>query len=82
MRAAGNPGPIPRPVPAPAGAQPPAHDGPGGQGPTREAMQEKMAHQFGFDSWEAFRAAAERRLGKAVVRRLERELARYPRAGS
>ncbi|WP_156821712.1 hypothetical protein [Thermaerobacter subterraneus] len=45
-------------------------------------MQEKMAHQFGFDSWEAFRAAAERRLGKAVVRRLERELARYPRAGS
>ncbi|QIA27523.1 hypothetical protein DYI95_008315 [Thermaerobacter sp. PB12/4term] len=53
-----------------------------GRTPTREAMAEQVAHQFGFDSWEEFRAAAERRLGKAVVRRLERELARYPRAGS
>ena len=68
------------PGPVPAEAPPAPADQTGGP-PSREQMQAQMARQFGFDSWEEFRTAAERRLGKTVVRRLEKELERYPPAG-
>lgn len=55
--------------PAPAG---------GGPIPTRRQMELQLARQFGFGDWETFRAEAEKRFGRQVVRRLEKQLERYP----
>ncbi|HEY8416276.1 MAG TPA: hypothetical protein VIK99_10960 [Thermaerobacter sp.] len=50
----------------------------GSPGPTRRQMEVQLARQFGYDDWETFRAEAEKRLGRQVVRRLEQHLERYP----
>lgn len=50
----------------------------GGPRPTRRQMEVQLARQFGYDDWETFRAEAEKRLGRQVVRRLEEQLERYP----
>lgn len=51
---------------------------PVGPQPSREEMQQRLAQQFGFNDFETFRQEAVRTMGKAGLKRLEKELEKYP----
>jgi hypothetical protein len=53
-------------------------DQPAGPQATREEMQQRLAQQFGFNDFETFRQEAARTMGKAGLKKLEKELEKYP----
>lgn len=55
---------------------------PAGPQPTREEMQQRLAQQFGFSDYETFKQEAARTMGKAGLRKLEKELEKYPSSGN
>lgn len=45
--------------------------------PTRQEMEAAIARQYGFPDYETFRREAAQTLGKGIVNRLEKSLAKY-----
>lgn len=43
----------------------------------RKEMELALARQFGYDDYESFREGVSQSMGKAVLRRLEKELDKY-----
>ncbi|MEW6725185.1 MAG: hypothetical protein AB1331_09835 [Bacillota bacterium] len=46
--------------------------------PTKQQMQAELARKFGYDDYETFRRDALETMGKAALRRVEKELDKYP----
>jgi hypothetical protein len=48
-----------------------------GKKPTRREMELVLARQFGYEDFESFRAGVQESIGKAGLRKLEKELDKY-----
>lgn len=44
----------------------------------RKEMELALARQFGYEDYESFREGVSQSMGNAVLRRLEKELEKYP----
>jgi|GEM_PF-2536255 len=45
--------------------------------PTRQDMELTLAKQFGYEDYESFRAGVQKSIGKAGLRKLEKQLDNY-----
>lgn len=45
--------------------------------PTRREMELTLARQFGYEEYDSFRAGVQRSIGKAGLKKLEKELDKY-----